>query len=98
MENASFQNPNTPGGYPPKNWLVESILVTLFCCLPLGIVGIINAAGVEGKFMRGDIAGAEKSAATAKQMVMISAIAGVVGILIYMFFLGGLALFGATNN
>ena len=28
----------------PKTWLVESILVTLFCCLPFGIVGIVNAA------------------------------------------------------
>lgn len=25
----------------PKTWLVESILVTLFCCLPFGIVGIV---------------------------------------------------------
>ena len=32
---------------PPKNWLIESILVTLFCCLPLGIAGIINASKVE---------------------------------------------------
>ncbi|MBK7946288.1 MAG: CD225/dispanin family protein [Flavobacteriales bacterium] len=46
-------------GTRPKNWLVESILVTLFCCLPFGIVGIINAASVNSKFDAGDIAGAE---------------------------------------
>ena len=30
----------------PKTWLIESILATLFCCLPFGIVGIVNAARV----------------------------------------------------
>lgn len=30
--------------YPmPKTWLVESILVTFFCCMPLGIAGIVYA-------------------------------------------------------
>ncbi len=43
---------------PPKNWLVESILVTLFCCLPLGIVGIVNASQVSSKFASGDHNGA----------------------------------------
>ena len=42
----------------PKNWLVESILVTIFCCLPFGIVGIVYAASVNGKFDSGDYAGA----------------------------------------
>lgn len=45
---------NRPNRYPPKNHLVEAILVTLFCCLPFGIVGIINAARVENAFYSGD--------------------------------------------
>lgn len=45
----------------PKNWLVESILVTLFCCLPFGIVGIVNAANVNSRFDAGDFAGADKA-------------------------------------
>lgn len=52
---------------PPKNWLVESILVTIFCCLPFGIVGIINASAVNAKYNAGDYAGAlEASKAAAK--------------------------------
>ena len=31
------------------NYLVQSILVTLFCCLPFGIVAIVYAAQVNGK-------------------------------------------------
>ena len=30
----------------PKTWMVESVLATIFCCLPFGIVGIINASKV----------------------------------------------------
>ena len=37
----------------PKTWLVESILVTLFCCLPFGIVGIIQASKVNSLYMQG---------------------------------------------
>jgi len=46
---------------PPKNWLVESILVTLFCCLPFGIAGIVFASQVSSKFNAGDHAGALKA-------------------------------------
>jgi hypothetical protein len=42
----------------PKNWLVESILVTIFCCIPLGIGGIVNAASVNSKYNSGNYAGA----------------------------------------
>jgi hypothetical protein len=49
----------------PKNWLVESILVTIFCCLPFGIVGIVNAASVNSKFNAGDYTGALESSKNA---------------------------------
>ncbi len=44
--------PETPKqpAYPPKTWLVEAILVTCLCCLPLGIVGIVYATKVESNF------------------------------------------------
>lgn len=81
------------GAVPPKSWLVESILVTLFCCLPLGIVGIINASSVENKFATGDYAGAERASRLAKTMVIISALSSVAILLMYILFFGGLALF-----
>ena len=45
----------------PKNWLVESILVTIFCCLPFGIAGIVNAANVNTRYDAGDFDGADKA-------------------------------------
>ena len=40
---------------PPKNYLVESILVTIFCCMPFGVVGLVFAAQVNSKFEAGDV-------------------------------------------
>lgn len=40
--------PELPKQKPmPKTWMVESILVTCLCCLPLGIIGIVYATKVE---------------------------------------------------
>ena len=69
-----------PGGYPQHipNYLVQAILVTIFCCLPLGIVAIIFAAQVNGKVAAGDITGAQSASRTARALVIISVVAGVV--------------------
>lgn len=63
---------NRPNRYPPKNHLVEAILVTLFCCLPFGIVGIINAARVENAFYSGDEMEAERLSREALKWSKIS--------------------------
>ncbi len=56
----------------PKNWLAESILVTLFCCLPFGIAGIVNAAQVSSKFAAGDYDGALRASQEAGKWTKIS--------------------------
>jgi hypothetical protein len=48
------------------NYLVQSILVTLFCCLPFGIAAIVYAAQVNGKLQGGDVQGAMESSRKAK--------------------------------
>jgi len=77
-------------GIRPKNYLIESILVTIFCCLPLGVVGIVFSTQVNSKFDAGDFAGAEKVSKQAKQFMMWGLI---LGILIYV---GYLAVFGTA--
>jgi len=83
---------------PPKNWLLESILVTLFCCLPFGIAGIVNAAKVESRFYAGDFESADRSAAEAKKWTMIGFWVGLAGILIYAIFMGFAFFFAASNG
>lgn len=75
------------------NHLVWAILTTLFCCLPLGIVSIINAAKVNGLVAAGDMAGAHAASAQAKKWAIWSAIAGPVLAIVYVIFMmvvGGL--------
>lgn len=88
----------TTGQRPPKSWLLESILVTVFCCLPLGIVGIVNATKVESRFYAGDVTGANQSASEAAKWTKIGFWVGIgvaVCYAIFVFFLGGAALIGA---
>lgn len=54
----------------PKTWLVESILVTLFCCLPFGIVGIINATKIESLYYSGHYEQALKYSNQAKKWAL----------------------------
>ena len=69
-----------PGGYPQHipNYLVQAILVTIFCCLPLGIVAIIFAAQVNGKVAAGDITGAQSASRTARTLVIVPVVVGAV--------------------
>lgn len=69
---------------PPKTWLAESILVTLFCCLPLGIIGIVNASKVESRFYSGDIEEANRLSFVAKKWAVIGFWIGVVLWIIYL--------------
>ncbi len=85
MENPTQpQNSYSQGGNPPKNWLVESILVTIFCCLPFGIVGIINAANVSSRWSSGDYAGAERASKEAGKWTKIGFYIGIAILVIYI--------------
>ena len=80
---------------PPKNWLVESILVTIFCCLPLGIVGIVFAVQVNKLYEGGDTEGAIQASANAGKWTKIGFWAGIITALIYLAFIflfGGMAM------
>lgn len=100
-ENFPNQYGNTPLPTPPKNWLVESILVTIFCCLPFGIAGIVFASQVNSKFQMGDYSGALKASQDAGRWTKIGFFIGlaqvVIGILWILFF-GGLAYFSSHQN
>lgn len=91
-----------PGGMtvPPDNKMVWSVLVTLFCCLPFGIVAIIKSSEVNNKWAAGDVAGANASAAEASKWIKWSVITGIVGVVLaiiaYVLFFA--ALFAASSS
>ena len=89
-----------PGTYPAQipNYLVPAILVTLFCCVPFGIISIVYAAQVNGKVALGDIEGALRTSRSAKKWAWISFGVGLVitvGWIIYFIF-GATALDGVV--
>jgi hypothetical protein len=87
--NVPAGTPSTPtSSLPPRTWLIEAILVTICCCTPLGIVGIVYAAGVESKWRRGMYAEALQASAEAGRWVKIG-----FGIGICIYLIGILSMF-----
>jgi len=85
----------------PKNWLVESILVTLFCCLPVGIAGIVCAAQVNSKYDTGDYEGAMRSSKEAAKWTKLGFFIGLGCIILYfifIMFMGGVAFWQNRGN
>lgn len=83
---ATGYNPAGVAGAPPPNYLVWAILSTILCCLPLGVASIVYAAQVNSKWQAGDVAGAADASEKARKFAMWSAIAGVAGALVWLFF------------
>ena len=85
----------------PKNWLVESILVTIFCCLPFGIAGIVFASQVNNKYALGDYKGALEASNNAARWTKIGCwigVAGIVASLAFTFLFGGMAFWQSRYN
>lgn len=70
--------PGVPGNATIPNHMVGAILATLFCCLPFGIVAIVNASSVNGKLAMGDIAGAQAASQKAQKWITASVICGII--------------------
>ena len=70
-ESPSGMDPPAPPAHIP-NYLVQAILVTVFCCLPFGIVSIVYAAQVNSKLDTGDVAGAMQASNNAKTWMWVA--------------------------
>jgi hypothetical protein len=67
-----------PGGTDIPNYLTQAILVTLCCCVPFGIVAIVNAAQVNTHIARGDYEAARKASDQAKMWSTIGFVGGLI--------------------
>ena len=73
----------------PKTWMAESILVTIFCCLPFGIAGIVFAAKVSSLYAAGKYEEAEAASKNAGKWTKIGFFCGLAGVVISMIIYGG---------
>lgn len=74
-------------GYPPSapevcppTYLAWSILVTLCCCIPAGIVAIFYASQVTSRFMNHDYEGAWRASSRAETWIVISIVLGLISL------------------
>ncbi len=75
------------------NYLWQSIVVTICCCMPFGIVAIVYAAKVDGLIATGDFVGAEAASKSARLWVNLSVGIGLLILVPYIIlvFIGALA-------
>ena len=85
-------------GVPIPNYLWQSIVVTLFCCLPFGIVAIVYAAKVDGLRAAGDVAGASSASASAKTWCWVSFVSALVPALLWLLFVIFFGAIGVLQN
>lgn len=88
--------PNNYGyGQPEKQisgtpYLIFSILATILCCIPFGIVAIVQASKINSLQRNGDYEGARRAAKSARIWMIVSAVVGLIAA-IAMFALGGVS-------
>ena len=80
----------------PKTWMAESILVTVFCCLPFGIAGIVFASKVSSLYAAGSYEAALQASKDAGKWTKIGFIVGLVVIVLYLLVYGA-AFFSMLN-
>lgn len=82
----------------PKNYLLESILITIFCCQPFGIVGIVFASQVNSKYAIGDYEGAVQASKEAKKWTKWGFITGLVAGILFLLIYGIIFFFALQSG
>ena len=81
----------------PDTYMVWAVLVTVFCCLPFGIVSIVKASQVSSLYSQGRYQEAVAASEAAKKCAIWSAIAGVViSIIVIVLQIVGIGLLGTA--
>ena len=88
--------PTYQSSYEPEkqvNWvpyLVLSIISTVCCCIPFGIVAIVYSAKINSATAAGDYETAAKAAKTARIWIIVSFVVGILANIIVAVAYGGL--------
>ncbi|MBN8684112.1 MAG: CD225/dispanin family protein [Chitinophagales bacterium] len=89
-------NPPTPSSH--YMYLIFSILSTLLCCLPLGIVGTVFSILSLTRWSEGDYDGSNAAANTSKNILIASVVLGfltIIGYFAFIFMVGTGAALGS---
>ncbi|XP_064210361.1 proline rich transmembrane protein 1B isoform X2 [Anguilla rostrata] len=61
----------------PKDYLVESLLVTIFCCLMSGLIALMYSYEARAALARGDLREGERASQRARLLVLFSLLFGI---------------------
>lgn len=75
--------PQQPTGPRPNTYLVLAILATIFCCLPFGIVAIVQASRVDNLWNSRQYAAAQDTSRKARNWVIAAVATGLLVSIIY---------------
>ncbi|THJ74053.1 CD225/dispanin family protein [Candidatus Frankia alpina] len=67
---------------PIRTYLWQSLVATLLCCLPTGIVAIVYATQAQTRLQAGDLLGARQASGRARRWCIVSLIAFAVVLLV----------------
>ncbi len=102
LSHPSLRHPGESAAPAPPvhvpNYLVQAILVTVFCCLPFGIVSLAFAAQVNGKVASGDIEGAQRMSEDARKWAWVAFWVGLAITIAVILFYVGLFSVGETTE
>ena len=89
QQNQGYYQQNNFNGMTqkPVNWvpyLILSIISTLCCCLPFGVVGIVFSAKINSAMLAGNLEEAQSNAKMARIWIIVSFAIGLLTWLIYM--------------
>lgn len=79
----TYQAPQ-PEEQKPDNFLTWAILSTILCCLPFGVVAIINASQVDSAWFAGNREAARQAAKRARTWTWVAFGTGAFGIVAYL--------------
>ena len=68
----------------PDTYMVWAVLVTVFCCLPFGIVSIVKASQVSSLYYQGNYAEARAASRAARNWAIASAVSSGAIVLVYV--------------
>ena len=72
------QQETAPAEPCPPNYLVWTVLVTVMCCVPLGVISLIYSSQVKTKYNAGDIEGAKKASSKTELWLMLAFVLGLI--------------------
>lgn len=81
-QTGSLYPESSPNIKKPSNYLFLSIIVTIFCCIPFGIVSLIYSSKVDSLYSVGSYKEAKKASDKALMWSLLG-----IGIIVFVYFL-----------